>query len=378
MTLQTLLKPPYPQRDAVAALTTQVKDYIRTQRPQVGALLATDTELMKFSNLSRSTVRRALNQLKKEGWVLRRRGVGTFVGQKAAQVQTTTTDTAVRLAVLVHRIGDLAHDWYTPLVLEGIESVADRYGLAVDLLGQSDRDIESVCQRLERSRAKVLACLCGDPLAEMVIMTAQRLGMQCIIAGTHHAQLGLPAVVENNYQAVDLAVEHLWSAGHRRIALVLPRIAQPWVFERHESFAQAMLQRGRAEAEALVHWLPLQMPAEDAPVAERLHQFLANQAITAVIPGDSNAMRCVDTLVRSGRVSVPGDLSVVGLEQDQKHRRWLGTADTVHVYMAIRRIGEKIGEYSHQLAGGGSVPLKTIVPSEIVPGNSVQAISTAG
>ena len=377
MSLETLLKPPFPNRDAAGALSMQVKDYIRTRKPAVGSPLATDTELMKFSQLSRSTVRRALNQLKNEGWVLRRRGVGTFVGEKAGELHATPSTSPVRLAVLVFRIGDLAHDWYTPLVLEGLEVVAERLGLAVELLGQNDRDLDRVCKRLEQTRPNVLACLCNDPWVEVVIRAAQRLGIHCLVAGTPHAHLGVPAVMEDNRQAIELAVDYLWTRGHRRMALLLPRYPEPWVMERHESFINSLWHRGLDDAEALVHWLPMQMPAEDAPVLDRLYGFLKRLSVTAVIPGDAHTMRCMDTLVRSGRVSVPDTLSVVGMEQDQGRRRWMGTADADRLHMPMEQIGQKLGEYAHALSRGATVPMKTVLAATMISGNTVARLPTS-
>ena len=376
--LDTCLKPPFPARHAASTLRSQVKQYLLTRRPAAGTPLATDTQIVRVSNLSRSTVRRALDQLESEGWVRRRRGVGTLVGERVAELAGTGNGgAALRLAVLVFRVGDLAHDWYTPLVLDGIERVAGRLGLSVELVGQSDRDLEAVGQRLVRSRPAVFACLCADPRAEVLIERARRAGVNCLVAGTPHAHLGLPAVAEDNRQAMAVAVEHLWRRGHRRVAVALPRRAEAWVFERHEAFVAELSARGVADAESLVHWLPLQMPPTDEPVAALLHEFIRQRGVTALVPGDGDAMRCLDTLVRSGRVDVPGELSVVSMEQDQRHRRWLGTADADLLHMPMREIGRKLAEYAAALAAGRSVPLRTALPSTIVAGSTVRTLPTS-
>lgn len=60
-------------------LAAQLKAEITAGTFSPGSRLPTETELVNQSQLSRITVRRGLELLEKEGWVVRRQGLGTFV-----------------------------------------------------------------------------------------------------------------------------------------------------------------------------------------------------------------------------------------------------------------------------------------------------------
>ncbi len=63
------------------------RDLVSQQTLKPGDALPSEWELSEYYGASRLTVRRALDDLSREGWVRRRHGVGTFVGNpKSAQI----------------------------------------------------------------------------------------------------------------------------------------------------------------------------------------------------------------------------------------------------------------------------------------------------
>ncbi len=96
---------------------------------------------MEAVGRSRTAVRRALEQLKREGWIERRGGVGTFVGpridmlgfQHVACLQGGKR--LVRLAAVAAGLGRLRHDWYSGAMLQGIDEASDEECITVELLG---------------------------------------------------------------------------------------------------------------------------------------------------------------------------------------------------------------------------------------------------
>ncbi|MGE0214522.1 GntR family transcriptional regulator [Mycolicibacterium sp.] len=80
---------------ASAQLSERLKALILEQRLPPGSRLPSERELIERSGLSRVTVRAAVGLLEKEGWLLRRQGLGTFVSEPvnqelAAGVRTIT------------------------------------------------------------------------------------------------------------------------------------------------------------------------------------------------------------------------------------------------------------------------------------------------
>ncbi|WP_336159800.1 GntR family transcriptional regulator [Amycolatopsis sp. VC5-11] len=70
---------------ATAQLAEQIKASIVKQQLPPGARLPTEKELIAESGLSRITVRAAVGALEREGWVVRRQGLGTFVSEPLDQ-----------------------------------------------------------------------------------------------------------------------------------------------------------------------------------------------------------------------------------------------------------------------------------------------------
>src|SRR5438876_9662154 len=127
---------PLPARGSATALRQQLVEHLQRIRPRVGDRFLSDYELTRIAQLSRPTVRRALDELQREGWIERRPGVGTFIGPRAGML--TATDHAngtggnggvrqrtVRLALLIHMLGDFVHDWYVAGLLGGIDAAAE-------------------------------------------------------------------------------------------------------------------------------------------------------------------------------------------------------------------------------------------------------------
>src|SRR3954449_6170812 len=110
---------PLPARGSASALRQQLIEHLLRSRPAVGEKFLSDHELARIARLSRPTVRRALNDLERDGWIERRPGIGTFIGPRAAVTldfrhddgngHGTTAKRTTRLALMIHMLGDLGH-----------------------------------------------------------------------------------------------------------------------------------------------------------------------------------------------------------------------------------------------------------------------------
>jgi GntR family transcriptional regulator len=80
-------------------IAEQLKAHIQAGAFAQGSRLPTEAELIRQSKLSRITVRRGIELLEKEGWVVRKQGLGTFVRPTIKQeLSTVRTITEVLLA----------------------------------------------------------------------------------------------------------------------------------------------------------------------------------------------------------------------------------------------------------------------------------------
>src|SRR6185312_7356780 len=75
---------PLPARGSATALREQLVEHLMRIQPTVGDRFLSDHELARIAQISRPTVRKALDHLERAGWIERRPGIGTFIGPRAA------------------------------------------------------------------------------------------------------------------------------------------------------------------------------------------------------------------------------------------------------------------------------------------------------
>src|SRR5882757_1564879 len=81
--INAIFSEPFPSRKAFAALRKRLEDQLSGGGFSAGDPFPSDADLVRTTGLSRDTVRKALSELSREGWIERRHGLGTFVGPRA-------------------------------------------------------------------------------------------------------------------------------------------------------------------------------------------------------------------------------------------------------------------------------------------------------
>ncbi len=370
---------PFPTRRSAEVLKRQLIDHLIAVAPRVGERFASDHELVSATGLSRPTVRRALNSMAQEGWIERRHGRGTYVGPRVTMPISLETrpphDTSrrrpiVRVAVVIHLLGDLQHDWYSRGVIAGIDEAAGELDVAVELLGDQDGDVKAVSRRLMLTRPDVLAFAAPSPMHLQLLGECQRLDIAAIGTGTFLASLAVTTVHEDGVQGAAAAVKELVALGHRRIGMVLSPYATPWVFDRRQGYVQGIREAGLEHDEGLVLWLG----GDDKEKSDALEQFIARRRPTALLFGSYGVVRHLRPLIRSGLVRVPRDLSVVHFDQCADTKIWLEDVKPTVVEIPVRGMGRQLALLAREIADGKEVAKVTKLPCELRWGESTMAV----
>ena len=369
----------------------------------------TDAQLVERSGLSRSTVRRALEGLQRDGWISRTPGRGTFVGPRVAADAEgeragshSKAGAALRMGVAIFDIEKLADDWITPHVLAGIDEAAGASGVKVEIYGGSKAEAEGVVRRLRRDRPDVLVSLAAKPRDALLLRDAMRLEIPSLVMGTAHQYLGVPAVVEDNDAAARLAVRKLVAAGHERVGFVINRWPAGWVFERQEGFEKQIAEVGLDVDAPGVCWVGrADHPGHSsqglshreagfgvgmsrygskasqgdllAGAVERVEAWMRRHEPTAVVAGSYIAGWAIGEAARLLGRRVPEDLSVIAFDPHPELPAWLGVETPTLVRLPLREMGRRIAQVSRVLAEGTD-PARVgcvRVPFEDQPGDSV-------
>jgi DNA-binding LacI/PurR family transcriptional regulator len=327
------------------------------------------------------TVRKALEDLHREGWIERHTGLGSFVGSRINVPMVTRSPAEgghrgpkVRMAVTIYNFGDLQHDWYTPQVLAGIDEVADACGVLVELLGDQERNIAVIGRRLAANRPDVLVMIAPAPWNLPIVGLGQYQQIPVLGTGTRLMPLGVPTVSEDSAQAMSIAVQHLTKQGHRRIGLVCKSDVAPWVYFRREGYLKAMADAGLPEAEELIFW-PSYKPTDSSGRArhEQFDAYLQKHQPTAVVFTSSGEPESIQPLIESGKLSIPKDLSVIGMDQDPKWPQYLGGVKATHIALPIREMGRRLASMARAAIEGRTIET-SVLACELVEGDSVLAL----
>ncbi len=243
--------------------------------------------------------------------------------EEAARALDYVTNSAARALVTGRSaiVGAIVHDITDPYfsaVVRGLqdEAVADGH---VVLIGNDDREAAKLelylTMMLSQKPAGVV--LVGgqvhDPEATLsVALAVQRLRAQRVpIAAVGRYELDVPYVAVDDTAAVETAVAHLLGLGHRRIAFVGGSRNSTTLEDRFAGYLAALNRAGVPVDEALVAQAPMSL-AGGVEAVERL--IASGEAFTAVFaPSDEMAFGVVSGLRRHG-LSVPSDVSVVGMD----------------------------------------------------------------
>ncbi len=201
-----------------------VREKIKTHisRMSVGDRLSSERELSEYFEVDRITIRRAMLDLAKEGFVIRHQGRGTFIKKLAAQAKKHITGSKV--------IGLVLPDVEIPqnaALLRGIEEEATNRGFRVwirNALFDAGRELEILENIGKEELAGIITCplysnVLSPPYAEKINCLLEQ-GKKVVLLDQYvpgaRAQVAMVDKVRVGY----IAAEHLIMLGHRRICYV--------------------------------------------------------------------------------------------------------------------------------------------------------------
>ena len=385
-----------PKRGASDALCPHLIHYLLDGEFAAGDAFLSDRDLMEATGLSRTTVRRSLSILQRDGWIERRGGVGTFVGPRleisggakeyghddekallrsavASDAETKPTRRLIRLSVIMAGLKHpMDNDWWFGPFLKGIDSLSSKHGIMVEILGNHLTRPDILAQRLAEHSPDVFVCF-GPPTASetgmIAIAEVQRREIPCILSCVETPELSLPSVHEDAITGTAAAIKHLYDLGHRRIAFAQVMNTGWWVFDRYQGYRQGLLDCGLSAGEEMSLWLP-QVATEQT--AEMLKDFLQRKQATAVVLGCQWAAANMQWLTRDGGIRIPEDLSVISLDQNPDVAGWLGGVRPTTLEVPLYEIGQIVADYARRLAEGNKVPEITTLPNKLVHGDSTR------
>jgi LacI family transcriptional regulator len=273
-------------------------------------------------------------------------------------------------------IPDITNPLFPPIV-RGIEDVLASAGYTA-LLANSDNDPETERLHVETMLARQVDGLImatarlHDPLVE----EAAASGVPVVLVNRRSEDDRIPSVVPDDGKGIRLAVRHLASIGHTRIAHVAGPLHVSTGLARHRAFLEAMREEALEPYEDLIAFAKWFTVEEGARAFRAL--LRANKRFTALVTAnDLIAIGCYDVLAEQG-LRCPEDLSITGYND-------IPLLDKLHpplttVRLAQYEIGATAANLLLEPAADPNVPARTILvePTLIVRGSTKSISSRAG
>lgn len=290
-------------------------EYIKNGDLKHNDKIFSENELMDKFDISRHTVRTAINRLVNEGWLYKQQGKGTFVSDPSAHLKNKGKLIGVVITYL--------KDYIFPDIITGIEEVLSEENYSI-LLGSTNNKIEK-----ERM---VLTNLLNNNLAGLIIEPTKSVfpnpnkdiyqkfidrGIPIIYIHGHYNNISASYIEEDDNLAGFMATEHLVELGHKNIGGIF-KSDDIQGHGRYEGFINCLRKHDLPISEKGTMWFSTEDigtfykdESYSKIIIERLSECTA-----VVCYNDQIALRILEIFDKAG-INVPEDYSVIGFDNSK-------------------------------------------------------------
>ncbi|MEC9490874.1 MAG: GntR family transcriptional regulator, partial [Halanaerobiales bacterium] len=302
-----------------------------------GELLPSESKMAEKFNFSRDTVRRALDQLEKQGIVSRHRGKGTFYKNPETKVQEK------RIAVITTYLSN----YIFPNIISGIEEVVSSKHYTLNL-ANTDNDPNKERKHLKKIIDNQVDGLIIEPTKSAVDTHNMDLYRELkakdipfVMLNAYYRDLDPSYAIVNDYRGGYKAAQYLLQLGHTNIAGIFKEDDLQGVF-RLKGFKKALSDYGIDSESAEIgsyitsqissypyHWMDKMLSHENRPTA-------------VVCYNDEIAVDIIRAILDNG-LNVPDDISIVSFDDSI-----LATATNIKL-TSVRHPKAELGRHAARL-----------------------------
>ncbi|MCR6094948.1 GntR family transcriptional regulator [Salipaludibacillus agaradhaerens] len=277
--------------------------------------VGSETELMKEYEVSRHTVRKAIDELVNDGWIYKKQGAGTFCADRSALKSGTAGQQTKNIAVITTYFSD----YIFPSIIRGIEGYLSKNGYQVTLFS-TNNNIEQERRCLEAVLQQGFDGLIVEPTKSALpnpninyYLNLERTGIPYVMINAYYEELEPTHLIMNDVEGGRIQTRHVLDLGHQYVL----------GFFKNDDIQGTKRMKGfiKAHRESGIPLSPKNIitytteTKETVPV-EELRQHLTNtsELPTAIVCyNDQLALMLLD-VIRDMKLSVPEDISVVGYD----------------------------------------------------------------
>lgn len=267
------------------------------------------------------------------------------------------------LGILFDNVGSEIAIWhpYTSGILQGIVAASAEAGYNVTLFTELWQDREKSLPKLRDQRTDGLIVV-APPDDTDILPSLQSAALKVVTVSSQSGSFGMPSVDVDNAAGIRLAVEHLVTLGHQKIAFLGGELNMFSAIVRLSAFQAALQAANIVVPPEYVSASSYQNPE----AADRQARCLMTQAAppTAIVAGNDQIAIAVLNAADALGISVPEQLSVVGFD-DIPDAALVRPALTT-VRQPLMEIGAGAARLLLRILAGESVPSECLLIDPIL------------
>lgn len=297
-----------------------VKNYISENNLSEGSRFLSENELSVMHNVSRQTIRQALDVLEKQNIIIRVRGSGTFV--KNAPRGSLP---AGRINVGV--ISTYFSDYIFPSIVTGIERVLRKNNIGMLLSITRNRGYEearALSSMLEQGVQGLIIEPSKSALPNQNKVLFEKLkaeNIPVVFFNAKYPWADFPCVALDDIAAGKAAADHLFSMGHKKLCGIFA-VDDIQGHERYRGFLKSCLEHGVEKAEENVIWYTTKESSSFFSLfGDRFTELIegsgSSRAATGVVCYNDRLAIDLINFCKGRSIAVPDDISIVGIDDSK-------------------------------------------------------------
>lgn len=286
-----------------------IKEYILDQMKngdlKKGDRIPSENKLAEYFSVSRQTVRKALYDLEKEGYLLTRRGSGTYVKSVKKDKEN--------IGILTQSLTD----YIFPFIVMGAEEVL-KHTKYKSFIGNAKNDPHVEKETLERWLDLGLKGMIVDPVVSATKQANKNLLEEIseqIPTVIINSDLAIPhagTLVLNDYECGSLAASKFIELGHKKVSVIYKA-----VHKAAEERANGFIDKVKEFKKIMLYELPFHGQETSDEVFNlilSLLNFPKDNAPTAIFCSNDLVAMQVIIAAKKLRLEIPKDISLIGFD----------------------------------------------------------------
>lgn len=289
-------------------LQTWIKEQIQQGIFKLNDKIPTEEELVQLTGLARATVRQAMQNLTNMGYLIRKKGLGTFV-----TIPQVNPNKQTIIGIIVPDI----RSGYAPELARGAEDEAAKNKHSLILCSSDDLFVKAEfhANRLIENYVSGVIFVptsSSDNKNKLIIQKFQEKNIPVVLADRMIPNLELDHVTTDNFEGAFKLTNYLISKGHKKIAFVYSNIFSTERL-RFEGYKKALEDNGIQIDQSIV--VSHSGPFNDEQFSKYAASILKQRKkISAIFAGHDRIAVTFYLVARDMELSFPEDLSIVGYD----------------------------------------------------------------